>query len=78
VERLAGIKTAGTDLESTCVYFAFGLDLYASQVLPSKSFDVLNADFDYVTLVASILTLLVGVVFMARVSARHVLDGLWA
>ncbi len=78
VARLAGLRTAGTGLESTSLYFAFGLDLHAGRVHPSKKFDVLNADFGYATLAGSLVGLAVGVAWLARLAHRHTLEGLWA
>ena len=61
-----GIKTAPTDWESTSVVFVYGLDLYCSQVTPSKGFDLLKDDFDYYI----ISTVLMGLVIAAYVTRK--------
>lgn len=78
VARLAGLRTTGTELESTSLYFAFGLDLHLGRAHPSKKFDVLNADFGYATLAGSLAALAVGVAWLARLANNHMLEGLWA
>ncbi|QQP55421.1 CLUMA_CG016197_ isoform A [Caligus rogercresseyi] len=41
------IITSHTGLESTSVVFLQGIDIYCTQVHPSKGFDLLKDDFDY-------------------------------
>ena len=77
MERLAAIKTVSAELESTCIVFAYGLDLHLTRVFPSKKFDVLNDDFGHWTLLGSLASLAAGVVLLSRMATRHQLDQLW-
>ncbi|KAJ3587022.1 hypothetical protein NHX12_013413 [Muraenolepis orangiensis] len=66
VERVRGIYTAPSGLESTCLVVAYGLDLYQTRVYPSKQFDVLKDDYDYM-LISSVLF---GLFFATMISKR--------
>ncbi|CAI9605534.1 unnamed protein product, partial [Staurois parvus] len=48
VSRMKGVYTAPSGLESTCLVVAYGLDIYQTRVYPSKQFDVLKDDYDYI------------------------------
>lgn len=63
--RIKGIYTAPTSLESTCLVFAYGLDLYYTRVAPSKTFDLLKDDFDYY-LIVIVLTCLIAATFITK------------
>ncbi|XP_055523528.1 ER membrane protein complex subunit 1 isoform X2 [Wyeomyia smithii] len=58
ISNLKGIYTAPSGLESSCLVFAHGLDIFVTRVAPSKTFDLLKEDFDYflITVVLVILT----------------------
>ncbi|XP_016050451.2 ER membrane protein complex subunit 1 isoform X3 [Erinaceus europaeus] len=66
VARMRGIYTAPSGLESTCLVVAYGLDIYQTRVYPSKQFDVLKDDYDYV-LISSVLF---GLVFATMITKR--------
>ncbi|XP_053307883.1 ER membrane protein complex subunit 1 [Spea bombifrons] len=66
VSRIRGIYTAPSGLESTCLVVAYGLDVYQTRVYPSKQFDVLKDDYDYI-LISSVL---IGLVFATMISKR--------
>ncbi|XP_048033644.1 ER membrane protein complex subunit 1 isoform X1 [Megalobrama amblycephala] len=66
VSRVRGIYTAPSGLESTCLVVAYGLDIYQTRVFPSKQFDVLKDDYDYV-LISSVLF---GLFFATMISKR--------
>ncbi|XP_046896146.1 ER membrane protein complex subunit 1 [Hypomesus transpacificus] len=66
VSRVRGIYTAPSGLESTCLVVAYGLDIYQTRVYPSKQFDVLKDDYDYV-LISSVLF---GLFFATMISKR--------
>ncbi|KAM6976627.1 ER membrane protein complex subunit 1 [Aplochiton taeniatus] len=66
VSRLQGIFTSPSGLESTCLVVAYGLDIYQTRVYPSKQFDVLKDDYDYV-LISSVLF---GLFFATMISKR--------
>ncbi|KAL4646018.1 ER membrane protein complex subunit 1 isoform X3 [Arapaima gigas] len=66
VSRVKGIYTAPSGLESTCLVVAYGLDIFQTRVYPSKQFDVLKDDYDYV-LISSVLF---GLFFATMISKR--------
>ncbi|XP_054857363.1 ER membrane protein complex subunit 1 [Eublepharis macularius] len=66
ISRMRGIYTAPSGLESTCLVVAYGLDLYQTRVYPSKQFDVLKDDYDYI-LISSVLF---GLVFATMITKR--------
>uniref|UniRef100_A0A8D0CHR7 ER membrane protein complex subunit 1 n=1 Tax=Scleropages formosus TaxID=113540 RepID=A0A8D0CHR7_SCLFO len=66
VTRVRGIYTAPSGLESTCLVVAYGLDIFQTRVYPSKQFDVLKDDYDYV-LISSVLF---GLFFATMISKR--------
>ncbi|CAL8319167.1 unnamed protein product [Merluccius merluccius] len=66
VARVRGIYTAPSGLESTCLVVAYGLDIYQTRVYPSKQFDVLKDDYDYM-LISSVLF---GLFFATMISKR--------
>ena len=56
-------------LESTVLVFAHGLDLYGTRIAPSKGFDLIKDDFDYLMISAVLIGLIV-VSFVARRMAQ--------
>ncbi|KLO18736.1 DUF1620-domain-containing protein [Schizopora paradoxa] len=52
--RIDRIITSPAVLESTSLVFAYGLDLFSSRIAPSKTFDVLNENFNKAQLVLTI------------------------
>lgn len=58
VHHIRGIQTAPSGLESTCLVFAYGLDLLYTRVTPSKTFDILKDDFDHLLISAVLLALM--------------------
>nr|XP_020637786.1 ER membrane protein complex subunit 1 isoform X2 [Pogona vitticeps] len=66
ISRMRGIYTAPSGLESTCLVVVYGLDIYQTRVYPSKQFDVLKDDYDYV-LISSVLF---GLVFATMITKR--------
>ncbi|XP_044130946.1 ER membrane protein complex subunit 1-like isoform X2 [Bufo gargarizans] len=66
ISRMRGIYTAPSGLESTCLVVAYGLDIYQTRVYPSKQFDVLKDDYDYI-LISSVL---IGLVFATMITKR--------
>lgn len=57
--RVLGIHTSPSGLESTCLVFVHGLDIFYTRVAPSKTFDVLKEDFDYYFIVIVLAALLI-------------------
>lgn len=58
VANIKDMHTAPSGLESTCLVFVHGLDIFVTRVAPSKTFDLLKEDFDYflITVVLVLLT----------------------
>lgn len=61
----AGVATTPANLESTSLLLAYGLDVFATRIQPSKAFDSLTDDFPYALLIL-ITTFLLGAVVVLR------------
>ncbi|UPQ98770.1 ER membrane protein complex subunit 1 [Chloropicon primus] len=59
VAGLRDIQCFPTRRESSVLVFAYGVDMFYTRLMPSKSFDMLEDDFSYSLLVTTILGLLV-------------------
>ncbi|KAG8228186.1 hypothetical protein J437_LFUL008624 [Ladona fulva] len=77
VLRVSGIHTAPSGLESTCLVFVYGLDLFYTRVAPSKTFDLLKEDFDHFLITAVLLGLTVASYLTRKLSARKALKQAW-
>eukprot|EP00903_Cladosiphon_okamuranus_P020118 g18474.t1 len=51
IERVNRVLTEPTGLESTSLVLALGLDLFGARVAPSKTYDMLDPNFNYALLV---------------------------
>lgn len=51
------LLTTGTQLESTSLIFAYGVDMFLTRVSPSNTFDVLSEHFNKIQLVLTVLGL---------------------
>lgn len=69
---IVGLITSPSLLESTSLVFAYGLDLFGTRVTPSFSFDVLGKDFNKLQMLATVVALFVGVMFVAPLVRRSV------
>ncbi|GIY97460.1 ER membrane protein complex subunit 1 [Caerostris extrusa] len=77
VLRVQGIVTAPSGLESTCLVFVHGLDLFYTRVTPSKTFDILKDDFDHYLISVVLLGLVVLSYTTKRLAARKTLRAAW-
>ena len=77
VANIRTIHTAGSGLESTCLVFAYGLDLYWTRVTPSRMFDVLKEDFDYWFIVGTLAVLVLVTIVSQRLAAIKMLRQAW-
>uniref|UniRef100_A0ABD2XHY3 ER membrane protein complex subunit 1 n=1 Tax=Trichogramma kaykai TaxID=54128 RepID=A0ABD2XHY3_9HYME len=77
VYRVAGINTSPSGLESTCLVFVHGLDLFYSRVAPSKTFDVLKEDFDYYLIVIVLVALLCASYGTKKLASQKVQKQAW-
>ncbi|EDV92916.1 GH19025 [Drosophila grimshawi] len=77
VARLRNIYTAPSGLESTCLVVATGLDLFVTRVAPSKTFDLLKEDFDYILISIVLVVLTSGSLIVRHLSSRKLLKQAW-
>jgi len=77
VEKLRGIETIPTKLESTTLVFAYGLDLFFTRLAPSKTYDSLTEDFSYALLLITIVALVIAIFVTWIVSERKDLQEKW-
>ncbi|KAK5945461.1 hypothetical protein PMZ80_002666 [Knufia obscura] len=77
VMGINSIMTAPTLLESTSMVFAFGHDVFGTQVAPSQTFDVLGRGFKKVQLVGTVVALYFGVLGVRPLVRRKVVERGW-
>ncbi|CAF2042280.1 unnamed protein product [Rotaria magnacalcarata] len=77
VYNIRGIHTVATGLESTSVVFAYGLDLFFTRVFPSRIFDQLKDDFDFMFIGWSTVAFVVGSFIAKRFAAIHQTKKAW-
>ncbi|XP_017849736.1 ER membrane protein complex subunit 1 isoform X2 [Drosophila busckii] len=77
VARLRHIYTAPSGLESTCLVVATGLDVFVTRVAPSKTFDLLKEDFDYILISIVLVVLTSGSLIVRHLSSRKLLKQAW-
>lgn len=75
--RVDGIYTTPSSLESTCLVFVYGLDLFYTRVAPSKTFDVLKEDFDYLVIIIVTTVLLVSAYVTKNLASQKALKQAW-
>ncbi|KAI0534384.1 hypothetical protein GGR58DRAFT_482959 [Xylaria digitata] len=71
------IIAAPAILESTCLVFAYGVDVFGSRVTPSQAFDILGKGFNKVTLVATVAALFVGVLGLGPMVRKKQINMRW-
>jgi len=54
LEQIKEVVTEPTDLESTCLILAYGLDMFMTKEAPEKSFDALTDEFNFKAVVLTI------------------------
>ncbi|PRP82514.1 hypothetical protein PROFUN_10084 [Planoprotostelium fungivorum] len=77
VKKIKSITTHPSNLESTSVVLAVGLDLFFTRTAAANSFDVLNPDFNFFALILTTGGLLVATVFSIFASRKADLSRLW-
>ncbi|XP_012231716.1 ER membrane protein complex subunit 1 isoform X2 [Linepithema humile] len=77
VSRVMGIHTSPSGLESTCLVFVHGLDLFYTRVAPSKTFDVLKEDFDYYLIVIVLAVLLISSYVTKKLASQKAQKQAW-
>eukprot|EP00088_Acartia_fossae_P054891 TRINITY_DN6343_c0_g1_i2.p1 TRINITY_DN6343_c0_g1~~TRINITY_DN6343_c0_g1_i2.p1 ORF type:complete len:892 (+),score=202.62 TRINITY_DN6343_c0_g1_i2:78-2753(+) len=71
------ILTSPSGLESTTLVFVHGLDLYGTRITPSKGFDLLKEDFDYIMISAVILGLVLASYITRKLAQKKMLTKAW-
>ncbi|BFZ23271.1 hypothetical protein BsWGS_26310 [Bradybaena similaris] len=75
--NINGVYTSPAGLESTSLVFIYGIDLFYTRVMPSRMFDVLKEDFDYL-FIGSVLGVMLLVSFITqKLAARKALSRAW-
>ncbi|KAG2424507.1 hypothetical protein HXX76_014388 [Chlamydomonas incerta] len=74
---LRGVAVEPTRLESTCLMFVHGVDLFYTRLAPAKGFDSLEDDFNYALLIAALVALSVGAVVMNYMTKQAQLAWKW-
>ncbi|CAK9006311.1 ER membrane protein complex subunit 1 [Durusdinium trenchii] len=77
VSRIAEIHTMPTRLESTSLVLVTGLDVFYARVLPSRGFDLLDEDFNFVLLVVLTSALFGLTVFLRGLASDKKLNEAW-
>ncbi|KIP12195.1 hypothetical protein PHLGIDRAFT_62449 [Phlebiopsis gigantea 11061_1 CR5-6] len=77
VHGVRGLLASPALLESTSLVFAHGLDLFASRVAPSGTFDVLSESFNKPQLVVTLAALALAIVITKPMVARKKLRERW-
>ncbi|KAI1460106.1 DUF1620-domain-containing protein [Annulohypoxylon moriforme] len=78
--EVLGVKeiiTTPAALESTCLVFAYGVDVFGTRVAPSLAFDVLGKGFNKVALIGTVVALVVGVGGLRGLVRRKQIDARW-
>jgi len=79
-QTILGVKnivTSASGLESTTLVFVYGLDIYGTRVTPSKGFDLLKEDFDYLMITSVILGLALACFITRKLSQKKMLSQAW-
>ncbi|KAI1121224.1 hypothetical protein F5Y10DRAFT_256741 [Nemania abortiva] len=71
------ILAAPAVLESTCLVFAYGVDVFGTRVAPSLAFDLLGKGFNKVTLIATVVALFVGVLGLGPMVRKKQINMRW-
>ena len=77
VEAIRGVVTSPSGLESTVIVMVYGLDVYGTRLAPSKGFDLIKDDFDYLMISAVILGLIVASFVTRRLAQLKMLNQAW-
>ncbi|XP_034941142.1 ER membrane protein complex subunit 1 isoform X2 [Chelonus insularis] len=77
VFRVSGIYTSPSGLESTCLVFVHGLDIFYTRVAPSKTFDVLKEDFDYYLIVIVLTALMIASYITKKLASQKAQKQAW-
>lgn len=77
VAKLRGFAVAPARVESTCLMFAHGLDLYYTRLAPNQTYDLIGDEFSYALLALTLAALTVGTAVLSRMVTRDELQRRW-
>lgn len=77
IANIRGIHTSPSGLESTCLVLVYGLDLFVTRVSPSKTFDLLKEDFDYLMISIVLVGLTAATYIVKHLSAKKAIKQAW-
>ena len=77
VEAIRGVVTSPSGLESTVIVMVYGLDVYGTRLAPSKGFDLIKDDFDYLVISAVIIGLIFASFVTRRLAQLKILNQAW-
>ncbi|XP_006654166.1 ER membrane protein complex subunit 1 [Oryza brachyantha] len=77
VEALRGIVSIPSKLESTTLIFTYGVDLFYTQLAPSRTYDSLTDEFSYALLLITIVALIAAIVVTWIWSEKKELRDKW-
>ena len=78
IERVNRVLTEPTGLESTSLVLALGLDIFGCRVAPSKTYDMLDPNFNYALLVLVLGAMTAAVLVASRLAANKRQKEQWA
>ena len=77
VYNIRGIHTAPAGLESHSMILCYGLDMFYTRVMPSKMFDVLKEDFDYLFIGSVTFGMILISLITKKLASRKALNRAW-
>jgi hypothetical protein len=78
IHSIDRIVSSPSNLESTAHVFVQGLDLFYTRVSPSLAYDLLNEDFSYVLLLATVAGLMVVTLIARWYASKKELQRMWS
>lgn len=77
VELISSIHTIPTMLESTCLVFVTGLDLFYTRMQPSEGFDLIAEEFNYALLIMMTIGLFIATSLARTAVRKKKLESQW-
>lgn len=77
VARLTNVRCSPTQLESSTLCIAVGLDMFYSRLQPSRGFDMVPDDFPYALLVTIVAVMAVALIVAKETTRRRALKLKW-
>ena len=71
------VISSPSDMESTSLVFAYGLDVFGTRISPSFAFDILGPSFNKIQLTITVAALTLGVFVVAPLINRKQTNALW-